>query len=137
MVPKLLGDFAQEAAPLRNSYPTRRELRELLLEFGPHQGAVQLLCRNRRRSRATERIKDEVALARRGEQSTPHEPQGLLGRMVALALLYFGDSREAPDGGDLGIRVRAVDEVVVESVTCSPLPLLAYRRVSWAWVRAS
>lgn len=56
-------------------------------------------------------IEGEVALACRGEQCPSHEPQGLLGRVVAVQLLYLGDGWNAPDGGDLSCGVGAVYKV--------------------------
>jgi hypothetical protein len=40
--------------------------------------------------------------------------------MVAHALLTSGNSRDAPDRGDLGARIGAVYEIIVEGVTSTP-----------------
>jgi hypothetical protein len=49
-----------------------------------------------------QRVEDEGAFPRRGEQRPPHEPQSFLGRVAVHTLLGPGGGRDAPDGGDLG-----------------------------------
>src|SRR5215210_994793 len=47
------------------------------------------------------------------------EAQGFLGRVAAVAFLSPWHGWDAPDGGDLGCRIGAVYEVVVESMLCT------------------
>ena len=116
------GELAQEASPLRRCHPAGGEPRELLVELRPHEETPELLCRDRRRARAGERVEDEVAFLRGGEQGAAHESQGLLGRVVAVRLLAPGDGRYAPDAPNLRPRTRAVNEVVLEGVAGAPSP---------------
>jgi len=54
--------------------------------------------------------------------------------VIAVQILVFGTGRDAPDGGDLSIRVRAIHEVVVEGVA-SASALASPDEVSCAWVK--
>ena len=67
-------------------------------------------------TRSTERIEDEIPLPAGGKEGATNETQGLLGGMVAVAFLPPWHGRDAPDGGELGFRVPAVYELVVEGV---------------------
>ena len=88
----------------------------------PHEEASHLLGSNPRRPRSAERVEDQLAFCRRGQDGAAQEAQGLLGWVAAVALLPHGHRREAPDGGDLGVWVVAVYEVVVEGVARSFAP---------------
>src|SRR5215217_1621080 len=109
-------DLAREAPAHGSPYAPRRKLAELLLKLRPHKETTQFLGCHRRGPRTTERVEDEVSLPTRSEQGTPHEPEGFLGRVVAVELLVLGNATNAPDARELSARVRAVYEVVVEGV---------------------
>src|SRR5215211_382973 len=112
-------DLAREAPAHGSPYAPRRKLAELLLKLRPHKETTQFLGCHRRGPRTTERVEDEVSLPTRSEQGTPHEPEGFLGRVVAVELLVLGNGTNAPDARELLARVRAVYEVVVEGVARS------------------
>ena len=82
----------------------------------PHEEATQLLGSNPRRPRPAERVEDQLALFGGGQDRAAEEAQGLLGGVAAVEFLPHGHGRDAPDRGDLGFRVVAVYEVVVEGV---------------------
>ena len=113
----LSGDPGQYTPALRCLYPSGREIRELHLHLSPDEEAVKLLGRNSRRPRSTERVEDEIPLPGGGHDGAAHEAQRLLGGMVTVALLPPWHGGDAPDRGDLGCRVDAVYEVVVEGIS--------------------
>ena len=121
------GDLVQHARARCSLYAPPRELAELSLQLRPYEETIKLLGRHTRSPRAGEGIEDEVSFSRRGQQSAAHEPQGLLGRMVAVKLLPSGDGGYAPDGGELG--AEAVYEVVVEGVAGSSSPARPEQRL--------
>ncbi len=86
-VPEPLGELAQETPPLRRRHPASGERREPLVELRPDEGAPKLLGRHGRRPRAAEGAEDELALVPGGDESAAHQPQRLLGRVVAVELL--------------------------------------------------
>jgi hypothetical protein len=95
----------QHAPAHGGSYALLRELAEFLLKLHPHEEAAQLLGSDRRRPRPAERIKDQPSFSRGGHKRPSDEPQGLLGRVVAVEFLALRDSWDAPDRGDLGGRI--------------------------------
>ena len=115
-MPELLADLTQQVSPSHSLYPPGGQLGELLIQLGSHEKAAQLFGGDGRRPRARERVEDEAALLRRGEQGPAHQAQGLLGRVVPVGPLAPGRGRYPLDGGDLLGGVPAVHEVVVEGV---------------------
>jgi MMPL family len=77
-VPVPIREGARHAPSPGRGYTPPRELAEAPLRLRPHEEAPQLLRRHRRGPRATERVEDERAFPRGGQQRPPREPQGLL-----------------------------------------------------------